>query len=212
MLRRCASPTTSTAPGLDTDGLGPALPADVELARAERRDLRRRRLRAAADDPARAGAVVPGAITTRCGSRASSPACSRGRSAARSDSSRSATGAVVREFQPAQWGWTPALRACSRCARGWTSARARWRRSGWSAWRTSRSAAARSASSRSSATPRRDDGSRPRSGMGVHPFRDPALTDEFDAPRVAIDVARVPRLRRRLAARAGRLPRSTAST
>ena len=24
--------------------------------------------------------------------------------------------------------------------------------------------------------------------MGVHPFRDPALTDEFDAPRVAIDV------------------------
>jgi beta-glucanase (GH16 family) len=26
-------------------------------------------------------------------------------------------------------------------------------------------------------------------GMGVHPFRDPALTDEFAAPRVAIDVA-----------------------
>ena len=24
--------------------------------------------------------------------------------------------------------------------------------------------------------------------MGVHPFRDPALTDEFDAPRVALDV------------------------
>jgi hypothetical protein len=25
-------------------------------------------------------------------------------------------------------------------------------------------------------------------GMGVHPFRDPAITDEFDAPRIAIDV------------------------
>jgi hypothetical protein len=25
-------------------------------------------------------------------------------------------------------------------------------------------------------------------GMGVHPFRDPALTEEFDAPRLAIDV------------------------
>ena len=24
--------------------------------------------------------------------------------------------------------------------------------------------------------------------MGVHPFRDPALTDEFDAPELAIDV------------------------
>ena len=26
-------------------------------------------------------------------------------------------------------------------------------------------------------------------GAGVHPFRDPALTDEFDAPELAIDVA-----------------------
>jgi hypothetical protein len=26
-------------------------------------------------------------------------------------------------------------------------------------------------------------------GMGVHPFRDPAITDEFATPRVAIDVA-----------------------
>ncbi|HKG90988.1 MAG TPA: glycoside hydrolase family 16 protein, partial [Gemmatimonadaceae bacterium] len=26
-------------------------------------------------------------------------------------------------------------------------------------------------------------------GMGVHPFRDPAMTDEFAAPRLAIDVA-----------------------
>ena len=25
--------------------------------------------------------------------------------------------------------------------------------------------------------------------MGVHPFRDPALTEEFDAPELAIDVA-----------------------
>jgi Glycosyl hydrolases family 16 len=26
-------------------------------------------------------------------------------------------------------------------------------------------------------------------GMGVHPFRDPAITDDFTAPRLAIDVA-----------------------
>ena len=26
-------------------------------------------------------------------------------------------------------------------------------------------------------------------GMGVHPFRDPAITDEFDAPRLALDVS-----------------------
>jgi hypothetical protein len=26
-------------------------------------------------------------------------------------------------------------------------------------------------------------------GMGVHPFRDPAITDEFDAPRLEIDVS-----------------------
>jgi hypothetical protein len=26
-------------------------------------------------------------------------------------------------------------------------------------------------------------------GMGLHPFRDPAITDDFDAPRLAIDVA-----------------------
>jgi hypothetical protein len=26
-------------------------------------------------------------------------------------------------------------------------------------------------------------------GMGIHPFRDPSLTDEFEAPRLAIDVA-----------------------
>ncbi len=25
--------------------------------------------------------------------------------------------------------------------------------------------------------------------MGVHPFRDPAISDEFEAPRVAIDVS-----------------------
>ena len=36
-----------------------------------------------------------------------------------------------------------------------------------------------------------DRGRRPTAavGMGVHPFRDPALTDEFDAPELAIDVA-----------------------
>jgi hypothetical protein len=35
----------------------------------------------------------------------------------------------------------------------------------------------------------RDGGPRAAVGMGVHPFRDPAITDEFDAPRLAIDAA-----------------------
>ena len=41
-------------------GVGPALPADVELAGAERGELRGRRIRAAAHHPARSRAVVPG--------------------------------------------------------------------------------------------------------------------------------------------------------
>ena len=95
----------------------------------------------------------------------------------------------VREFQPAQWGWTPELRAPRGPRADGADPALDGRRSGWSASRTSPRAAARSASSRSSATRSRRR-RRPTAavGMGVHPFRDPALTDDFAAPRLAIDV------------------------
>ncbi len=34
-----------------------------------------------------------------------------------------------------------------------------------------------------------DPGASAAVGMGLHPFRDPAITDDFDAPRLPIDVA-----------------------
>ena len=99
-------------------------------------------------------------------------------------------GAVVREFQPAHWGWTPRY--------GHLEVRARMDlgpRSMASAWMVGREEeptecgeiclvevfgdAIETAGGRASAAV----------GMGVHPFRDPALTDDFAAPRLPIDVA-----------------------
>jgi ketosteroid isomerase-like protein len=99
-------------------------------------------------------------------------------------------GQAVREFQPAQWGWTP--------HHGVLEVRARMDlspRSMASVWMVGLED-----------EPDRcgeicifevfgetleADGGRPSAavGMGVHPFRDPALTDEFDAPRMPIDVS-----------------------
>jgi hypothetical protein len=94
-------------------------------------------------------------------------------------------GLVVRELQPAQWGWTPEY--------GRLEVRARMDlspRSMASAWMVGLET-----------EPAQcgeicifevfGDAVEPGSaavGMGVHPFRDPALTDEFDAPRMPIDV------------------------
>ena len=99
-------------------------------------------------------------------------------------------GAVVREFQPTHWGWTPRY--------GLLEVRARMDlspRSMAAVWivgledEPARSAeicifevfgdALKAEGGRSTAAV----------GMGVHPFRDPAITDEFTAERVAIDVA-----------------------
>jgi hypothetical protein len=99
-------------------------------------------------------------------------------------------GAVVREFQPARWGWTPEY--------GLLEVRARMDlspRSMAAVWMVGLED-----------EPERcaeicifevfgdavsSDYGPPSApvGMGVHPFRDPAITDEFDAPRLAIDVA-----------------------
>jgi hypothetical protein len=93
---------------------------------------------------------------------------------------------VVREFQPAHWGWTPHYGLLEVCARMELSPR-----SMAAVWMVGLED-----------EPTRcgeiclfevfGDVLEPGSaavGMGLHPFRDPAITDEFDAPRVEIDVA-----------------------
>jgi Glycosyl hydrolases family 16 len=91
-------------------------------------------------------------------------------------------GALVREFQPTQWGWTPRY--------GVLEVRARMDIS-------PRSMAAVWMVGLEDEPERCGEicifevfGDAPQAvGMGVHPFRDPALTEEWDAPRVAIDVS-----------------------
>ena len=100
-------------------------------------------------------------------------------------------GAVVREFQPAQWGWTPEY--------GLLEVRARMDlspRSMAGVWmvgledRPERSAEILIFEVFGDALA--TDGGRPSAavGMGVRPFRDPAITGEFEAPRLEIDVTR----------------------
>jgi Glycosyl hydrolases family 16 len=98
-------------------------------------------------------------------------------------------GLVVREFQPPQWGWTPEY--------GLLEVRARMSltpRSMASVWMVGLEQEPThcaeicifevfgDALRYKTGTPTAAV------GMGVHPFRDPAIVDEFDAPRVAIDV------------------------
>jgi Glycosyl hydrolases family 16 len=95
-------------------------------------------------------------------------------------------GLVVREFQPALWGWTPRY--------GRLEVRARMEltpRSMASVWM----AGLEDAPERSGEInlfevfgDTLEDGSAA-VGSGIKAFRDPALTQEFDAPRLAIDVA-----------------------
>jgi hypothetical protein len=91
-------------------------------------------------------------------------------------------GLVVREHQPAQWGWTP--------EHGVIEVRARMElspRSMASVWMVGLED-----------RPERCGeicvfevfGDAPAAvGMGIHPFRDPSLTDDFTAPRLLIDVS-----------------------
>jgi Glycosyl hydrolases family 16 len=98
-------------------------------------------------------------------------------------------GLVVREFQPAQWGWTPQY--------GRLEVRARMElspRSMASVWMVgvedepSRSGEICVFEVFGDALSADDDELTAAVGMGVHPFRDPALTDDFAAARLAIDV------------------------
>jgi hypothetical protein len=99
-------------------------------------------------------------------------------------------GLMVREVQPAQWGWTPGY--------GLLEVRARMElspRSMAAVWMVGlEDVPARSAEICifevfGDVLEAEDSGPSAAVGMGVHPFRDPAIRDEFDAPRVAIDVA-----------------------
>jgi hypothetical protein len=98
-------------------------------------------------------------------------------------------GLAVREFQPTNWGWTP--------HHGLLEVRARMDlspRSMAAVWMVGledepeRSAEICIFEVFGDALD--SDGDRPTAavGMGVHPFRDPALTDEFAAERLPIDV------------------------
>jgi Glycosyl hydrolases family 16 len=96
-------------------------------------------------------------------------------------------GLVVREYQPTQWGWTPHY--------GLLEVRARMDlgpRSMASVWmvgiedRPERSGEICVFEVFGDTL---EDGGAAAVGSGVHPFRDPALTDEFSAPRMDLDVA-----------------------
>lgn len=98
-------------------------------------------------------------------------------------------GLVVRESQPARWGWTPEY--------GLLEVRARMElspRSMAAVWMVgledepSRSAEICIFEVFGDALSAEGDDPTAAVGMGVHPFRDPSITDDFAAPRVAIDV------------------------
>jgi len=99
-------------------------------------------------------------------------------------------GVVVREFQPAWWGWTPEY--------GLLEVRARMDispRSMAAVWmvgledRPERSAEILLFEVFGDALSSEDGRPTAAVGMGVRAFRDPAITGEFDAPRLAIDVS-----------------------
>ena len=98
-------------------------------------------------------------------------------------------GALVREFQPTLWGWTPHY--------GLLEVRARMDlspRSMAAVWMVGLedepTRCAEICVFEVFGEALQTEGERPSAavGMGVHPFRDPAITDEFAAERVAIDV------------------------
>jgi hypothetical protein len=98
-------------------------------------------------------------------------------------------GLVVREAQPAQWGWTPLY--------GLVEVRARMElgpRSMAAAWLAGvedeprRSGEICLFEAFGDALAVGDGGPTAAVGIGLHPFRDPALTDDFAAERLAIDV------------------------
>ncbi len=98
-------------------------------------------------------------------------------------------GLEVREAQPTQWGWTPYHGRIEVRARMDLSAR-----SMASVWMVGLEEEPTLSGEICifevfGETLKHDAGPSAAVGSGVHPFRDPAITDEFDAPQMAIDVA-----------------------
>ena len=91
-------------------------------------------------------------------------------------------GALVREFQPTQWGWTPHYGVLEVRARMDISPR-----SMAAVWMVGLEDEPERCGEICICEVFGD--AQQAVGMGVHPFRDPALTEEWDAPRVEIDVA-----------------------
>jgi hypothetical protein len=90
-------------------------------------------------------------------------------------------GQVVREHQPARWGWTPEY--------GLIEVRARMElnpRAMASVWMVGLEQEPQQSGEICVFEVFGD--AMDAVGSGIHPFRDPALTDEFDAPRMDIDV------------------------
>jgi hypothetical protein len=99
-------------------------------------------------------------------------------------------GLVVRESQPMQWGWTPEYGRLEVRARMELSPRSM--AAGWMVGLEdypARSGEICIFEIFGDAVERRDGRTTAAVGMGVHPFRDPALTEEWDAPRIAIEPA-----------------------
>ena len=98
-------------------------------------------------------------------------------------------GQVVREHQPTQWGWTPEYQRLEVRARMELSPR-----SMASVWMVgledepSRCGEICVFEVFGDALATEDGEPTAAVGMGVHPFRDPSLTDDFATPRLAIDV------------------------
>lgn len=94
-------------------------------------------------------------------------------------------GLVVREAQPTHWGWTPHHGVLEVRARMSLSPRSM--ASVWMAGIEDRPERSGEICIFEVFGDALQDGSAS-VGSGVHPFRDPTLTDEFDAPRMEIDV------------------------
>ena len=130
---------------------------------------------AAEHDPLRVSGVQSGVFSEEVGS-------TRGQQPFRE-------GLVVREFQPTQWGWTPHYGLLEVRARMQLSAR-----SMASVWMVGiedepeRSGEICIFEVFGDALAGQNGSPTAAVGSGVHPFRDPALIDEFEAPRMRIDV------------------------
>ena len=96
-------------------------------------------------------------------------------------------GQTVREAQPTHWGWTPRYGRLEVRARMELSSRSM--ASVWMVGIEDEPGRSGEICIFEVFGETLEDGAAA-VGSGLHPFRDPALTDEFDAPRMEIDVAR----------------------